>query len=457
MASIANLRLCIFSAGLRKLNFPQTFKDVSHLQRQTLLQTQLCSLKTSAAVLAEPKGKTSFKRTKPHLNIGTIGHVDHGKTTLTAAITKVLSEAGGAKFHKYDEIDKAPEEKKRGITINAAHVEYETSNRHYAHTDCPGHADYIKNMITGTAQMEGAILVVAATDGQMPQTREHLLLAKQIGVDKIVVFINKADAVDDEVLELVELEMREVLAEFGFDGENTPIIIGSALQALEGKEGKIGIDCVHELLGAVDEWIPLPVRDLDKEYMMPIEASYTIQGRGTVVSGRVERGKIKKNEEVELVGHGRKIKTVVTGLEMFHKMLDEGQAGDQMGALLRNVKRDDTKRGMVMCKPGSLDLHNHVEAQVYILGKDEGGRHKPFTSNFSPQMYSYTWDVAAKIQLIGGKEMVMPGEDATLNLQLLKPMVCEQGQRFTLRDGKITLGTGVITKVLPNIEEEDGK
>ncbi|PIK44576.1 putative elongation factor Tu, mitochondrial-like [Apostichopus japonicus] len=313
-------------------------------QRQALLQSQVCTLKTSACVFAESKSKTSFKRTKPHLNIGTIGHVDHGKTTLTAAITKVLSAAGGAKFHKYDEIDKAPEERKRGITINAAHVEYETEKRHYAHTDCPGHADYIKNMITGAAQMEGAILVVAATDGQMPQTREHLLLTKQIGVDKIVVFINKADAVDQEVLELVELEMREVLTEFGFDGDNTPIIIGSALQALE-----------------------------------------------------------IRHEGVTIINY-----VILKGLEMFHKMLDEGQAGDQLGALLRNVKRDDTRRGMVMCKPGTLDLHNHVEAQVYILAKDEGGRHKPFTSNFSPQMYSYTWDMAAKIELIGGKEMVMP-------------------------------------------------
>ncbi|XP_071848601.1 elongation factor Tu-like [Apostichopus japonicus] len=456
MATLASFRLLNHGAGLRKFSFPQAVKDATHL-RQALLQSQVCTLKTSACVFAESKSKTSFKRTKPHLNIGTIGHVDHGKTTLTAAITKVLSAAGGAKFHKYDEIDKAPEERKRGITINAAHVEYETEKRHYAHTDCPGHADYIKNMITGAAQMEGAILVVAATDGQMPQTREHLLLTKQIGVDKIVVFINKADAVDQEVLELVELEMREVLTEFGFDGDNTPIIIGSALQALEGKDSKTGVDSIYQLLGAVDEWIPLPVRDLDKDFMMAIEASYTIQGRGTVVSGRVERGKVKKNEEVELVGHGRKMKTVVTGLEMFHKMLDEGQAGDQLGALLRNVKRDDTRRGMVMCKPGTLDLHNHVEAQVYILAKDEGGRHKPFTSNFSPQMYSYTWDMAAKIELIGGKEMVMPGEDATLNLQLLKPMVCEKGQRFTLRDGKLTLGTGVITKILPDVTDEDEK
>lgn len=456
MASLANCRFLSYGAGLWKLNLSQAVKDAT-LLRQALLQTHVCSLKTSSSALAEAKSKTSFKRTKPHLNIGTIGHVDHGKTTLTAAITKVLSEAGGAKFHKYDEIDKAPEERKRGITINAAHVEYETDKRHYAHTDCPGHADYIKNMITGAAQMEGAILVVAATDGQMPQTREHLLLAKQIGVDKIVVYINKADAVDEEVLELVELEMREVLTEFGFDGDNTPIIIGSALQALEGDGSKIGVASVRDLLEAVDTWIPLPVRDLDKDFMMAIEASYTIQGRGTVVSGRVERGRVKKNEEVELIGHGQKMKTVVTGLEMFHKMLDEGQAGDQLGALLRNVKRDDTRRGMVMCKPGSLKLHNHVEAQVYILAKDEGGRHKPFTSNFAPQMYSYTWDMAAKIELVGDKEMVMPGEDATLNLQLLKPMVCEKGQRFTLRDGKLTLGTGVITKILPDVTEDGDK
>ncbi|XP_071945286.1 elongation factor Tu-like [Antedon mediterranea] len=407
-----------------------------------------------AARLYATDAKAKYERTKPHVNVGTIGHVDHGKTTLTAAITKVLSEEGASTFHKYDDIDNAPEEKKRGITIIAAHVEYETPNRHYAHTDCPGHADYIKNMITGTAQMEGAILVVAATDGQMPQTREHLLLAKQIGVDKIVVFVNKADAVDDEMLELVELEMRDVLSEYGYDGQNTPIICGSALSALEGKDDPIGKDSINKLLAAVDEWIPLPVRDVEKPFMMPVEVVYSIPGRGTVVTGRIEQGVVNKSDDIEFVGFNRKIKSVITGIETFRKSLDQGQAGDQVGILVRGVKRDEVRRGMMVSRPGLLNPNNHCEAQVYLLKEEEGGRQKPFMTNFSPIMFSHTWDSAARIVLPADKEMVMPGEDTTMTLELLKPMVTQVGQRFTLRDGKITLGTGVITKVLPNIEVE---
>ncbi|XP_033103918.1 elongation factor Tu, mitochondrial-like isoform X1 [Anneissia japonica] len=412
------------------------------------------TLTGTATRLYAAEAKVQFERKKPHVNIGTIGHVDHGKTTLTAAITKVLSEEGVTKFHKYDDIDKAPEERKRGITINAAHVEYETTNRHYAHTDCPGHADYIKNMITGAAQMEGAILVVAATDGQMPQTREHLLLSKQIGVDKIVVFINKADAVDEEMLELVELEMRDVLNEYGYDGENTPIISGSALSTLEDKNEEIGRNSILKLLDTVDEWIPLPLRDVEKPFMMPVEMVYSIPGRGTVVTGRVEHGVVNKGDEVEFVGHNAKIKSVITGIEMFHKILDQGQAGDQLGVLVRGVKRDEVRRGMVVSKPGILNPNNHCEAQVYLLKPEEGGRHKPFMTNFSPVMFSHTWDCSARIVLPDNKEMVMPGEDTNIILQLKKPMVTQIGQRFTLRDGRITLGTGVITKVLPNIDVE---
>ncbi|XP_788937.2 elongation factor Tu, mitochondrial [Strongylocentrotus purpuratus] len=451
MAALFTLKTCGKKPNMRSL-LAQAFKSAS-LKQCHALQCNARLMQTFAPLLAA-EAKRSFERGKPHVNIGTIGHVDHGKTTLTAAITKVLAEEGNSEFYKYDEIDKAPEEKKRGITINAAHIEYETGSRHYAHTDCPGHADYIKNMITGAAQMEGAILVVAATDGQMPQTREHLLLAKQIGVDKIVVYINKADVVDEEMLELVELEMRDVLSEFGYDGEETPMIIGSALNVLEDKNPEIGKESIKKLMEAVDSWIPLPLRELEKPFMMPVEAVYSIPGRGTVVSGRVERGVIKKSDEVEFVGHSARIKSVVTGLEMFHKTLDQGEAGDQMGALVRNVKRDEIRRGMVMCKPGVLSPHNNFIAQVYILSKDEGGRHKPFTSNFTPIMYSYTWDAAARITLPEGKEMVMPGEDTSLEIALKRPMVSEVGQRFTLRDGRITLGTGIITKVLTNIESE---
>ncbi|XP_018423514.1 PREDICTED: elongation factor Tu, mitochondrial isoform X1 [Nanorana parkeri] len=395
------------------------------------------------------EAKKTYTREKPHVNIGTIGHVDHGKTTLTAAITKILAEAGGAKFKKYEEIDNAPEEKARGITINASHVEYATSNRHYGHTDCPGHADYVKNMITGTSQMDGCILVVAGTDGQMPQTREHLLLAKQIGVQHIVVYINKADAVDDkEMLDLVELEIRELLTEFGYDGENTPVIIGSALCALENRNAELGLNSVMKLLDAVDTHVPIPIRDLDKPYLLPVESVHSIPGRGTVVTGTLERGTIKKGDECEFVGRGKYLKSVVTGVEMFHKNLDRAEAGDNLGALVRGIKREDVRRGMVMCKPGSIKPHQKVKAQVYILSKEEGGRHKPFVSNFLPVMFSLTWDMSARVTLPEGKEMVMPGEDTSLTMTLRQPMILETGQRFTLRDGNKTIGTGIVTDIL---------
>nr|XP_002731781.1 PREDICTED: elongation factor Tu, mitochondrial-like [Saccoglossus kowalevskii] len=448
MAALVTLRCCSV-ARLALRNTPSRACRESTYHRQLINNTRISSV-LSRRHYAD---KQTYDRSKPHVNIGTIGHVDHGKTTLTAAITKVLSEqgtSGSTKFHKYDEIDKAPEERKRGITINSAHVEYETMTRHYAHTDCPGHLDYIKNMITGAAQMEGAILVVAADDGQMPQTREHLLLAKQIGMEKIVVYINKADVVDAEVLELVEMEMREVLSEFGFDGDNSPIITGSALYAMEGRDPKLGEESIKALLAAVDEYIPLPVRELDKPFMMPVESVHSIPGRGTVVTGRVERGIIKKGDDVEFIGHNAKLKSIITGIETFHKTLGTGEAGDQLGALCRGLKRDEIKRGMVLCKPGSLKAHQEIEAQVYFLSKEEGGRHKPLTTNYTPVMFSYTWDTSARISLPEDKEMVMPGEDIKVNMSLLKPMVTEIGQRFTLRDGKITIGTGVITSILPD-------
>lgn len=389
------------------------------------------------------------------MNIGTIGHVDHGKTTLTAAITKVLSGAGGANYKKYEDIDNAPEEKARGITINASHVEYTTANRHYAHTDCPGHADYVKNMITGTAQMDGCILVVAATDGQMPQTREHLLLARQIGVEHVVVFINKADAVEDkEMVELVEIEIRELLTEYGYDGENTPVVIGSALCALENREPELGVNAVMKLLEVVDSYVPLPKRELEKPFLLPIEGVYSIPGRGTVVSGTMERGIIKKGDDAEFVGHNRSLKSVVTGIEMFHKSLDRAEAGDNLGALVRGLKREDVRRGMVMCKPGSIKPHLKVQAQVYVLSKEEGGRHKPFVSNFMPVMFSLTWDMACRITLPADKEMVMPGEDTSLTLTLRQPMVLEKGQRFTLRDGNKTIGTGLVTDILTATDDD---
>nr|CAD7456697.1 unnamed protein product [Timema tahoe] len=375
--------------------------------------------------------KKIFNRNKPHCNVGTIGHVDHGKTTLTAAITKVLSDKALAQAKGYDEIDNAPEEKARGITINVAH-----------------------NMITGTAQMDGAILVVAATDGAMPQTREHLLLAKQIGVNHIVVFINKVDAADQEMVELVEMEIRELMGEMGYDGDNIPVVSGSALCALEGKKPEIGAEAVLKLLAEVDKYIPTPVRELDKPFLLPVENVYSIPGRGTVVTGRMERGVLKKGNDCEFIGYNKVLKSTVTGVEMFHQILEEAQAGDQLGALVRGVKRDDIRRGMIMCKPGSCKAHDNVEAQVYILSKDEGGRTKPFMSFIQLQMFSRTWDCATQV-IIPEKEMVMPGEDSKLVLKLLRPMVLEQGQRFTLRDGALTLGTGVVTKVLPSLSEKD--
>ncbi|XP_055383103.1 elongation factor Tu [Condylostylus longicornis] len=398
--------------------------------------------------------KKVFERTKEHVNVGTIGHVDHGKTTLTAAITKVLADKKLAESKKYSEIDNAPEEKARGITINVAHVEYQTEKRHYGHTDCPGHADYIKNMITGTAQMDGAILVVAATDGAMPQTREHLLLAKQIGINHIIVFINKVDAADQEMVDLVEIEIRELLSEMGYDGDNIPIIKGSALCALEGKNQEIGADAILKLLDEVDKHIPTPIRELDKPFLLPVENVYSIPGRGTVVTGRLERGVVKKGMDCEFVGYNKVLKSTVTGVEMFHQILEEAQAGDQLGALVRGVKRDDIKRGMVMCKPGSIKAHDQVEAQVYILSKEEGGRHKAFMNFIQLQMFSRTWDCASQVN-IPGKDMVMPGEDTKLILKLIRPMVLEMGQRFTLRDGNLTLGTGVVTKILPQLNESE--
>ncbi|XP_026495318.1 elongation factor Tu [Vanessa tameamea] len=424
-------------------------------QSSNLRCTGLPSLSPLSVILRRNYAeKQVFERTKPHCNVGTIGHVDHGKTTLTAAITKVLSDLNLAQKKGYSDIDNAPEEKARGITINVAHVEYQTEKRHYGHTDCPGHADYIKNMITGTAQMDGAILVVAATDGVMPQTREHLILAKQIGIQHVVVFINKVDAADQEMVELVEMEIRELMTEMGYDGDKIPVIKGSALSALEGKNPEIGSEAISKLLEEVDSFIPTPIRELDKPFLLPVESVHSIPGRGTVLTGRLYRGTLKKGTECEIVGHGKVMKTTVTGVEMFHKTLEEAQAGDQLGALVRAVKREQIKRGMVMAKPGTVKAHDSLEAAVYILSKEEGGRSKPFTSFIQLQMFSMTWDCATQVT-IPQKEMVMPGEDATLNLRLLKPMVCETGQRFTLRLGDLTLGTGVITKINSNLSEDD--
>lgn len=443
---------------VRAILCPTVQRSLKHLIYRRNLGTQVLAFNLRApAVSVIPSRnyaseKKVFQRTKPHCNVGTIGHVDHGKTTLTAAITKVLADKELAESKKYSDIDNAPEEKARGITINVAHIEYQTENRHYGHTDCPGHADYIKNMITGTAQMDGAILVVAATDGAMPQTREHLLLAKQIGIDHIVVFINKVDAADSEMVDLVEMEIRELLTEMGYDGDNVPIIKGSALCALEGKNPEIGSEAIVKLLEEVDKHIPTPVRDLDKPFLLPVENVYSIPGRGTVVTGRLERGTIKKGNECEFVGYNKVMKSTITGIEMFHQILEEAQAGDQLGALVRGVKRDDIKRGMVMCKPGTVKPLDHFEAQVYILSKEEGGRSKPFTSFIQLQMFSRTWDCATVVN-IPGKEMVMPGEDAKLVLKLIRPMVLEKGQRFTLRDGSITLGTGVVTNILTPLSD----
>jgi elongation factor Tu len=393
--------------------------------------------------------KAKFERNKPHCNIGTIGHVDHGKTSLTAAITKVLAETGGATFTAYDQIDKAPEERERGITISTAHVEYETTDRHYAHVDCPGHADYVKNMITGAAQMDGAILVVSATDGPMPQTREHILLAKQVGVPAMVVFMNKVDQVDDpEILELVELEIRELLSKYDFPGDDIPIIQGSALMALEGKRDEIGREAVLKLMAAVDSYIPQPERPLDKPFLMPIEDVFSISGRGTVVTGRVETGIIKVGEEVEIVGIKDTVKTVVTGVEMFRKLLDQGQAGDNIGALLRGTKREDVERGQVLCKPGSIKPHTEFKAEVYVLSKDEGGRHTPFFANYRPQFYFRTTDVTGTVELPEGTEMVMPGDNVTLGVKLIAPIAMDQGLRFAIREGGRTVGAGVVAAIL---------
>jgi elongation factor Tu len=392
--------------------------------------------------------KAKFERNKPHVNIGTIGHVDHGKTTLTAAITKVLSESGGAEFTDYANIDKAPEERERGITISTAHVEYETANRHYAHVDCPGHADYVKNMITGAAQMDGAILVVSAADGPMPQTKEHILLAKQVGVPTMVVYLNKVDQVDDpELLELVELEIREELSKREFDGDNIPIVTGSALAALEGKNDEIGKESILKLMAAVDDWIPTPERPLDKPFLMPIEDVFSISGRGTVVTGRVEQGIVKVGEEVEIVGIKDTSKTTVTGVEMFRKLLDQGQAGDNIGALLRGVGREDVERGQVLAKPGSITPHTDFQAEVYVLSKDEGGRHTPFFANYRPQFYFRTTDVTGEVVLPEGTEMVMPGDNVTLGVKLIAPIAMDQGLRFAIREGGRTVGAGVVGSI----------
>ena len=392
--------------------------------------------------------KAKFERNKPHCNIGTIGHVDHGKTSLTAAITKVLAETGGATFTSYDNIDKAPEERERGITISTAHVEYETTGRHYAHVDCPGHADYVKNMITGAAQMDGAILVVSATDGPMPQTKEHILLAKQVGVPTMVVFMNKVDLVDDpEILELVELEIRELLSKYDFDGDNIPIIAGSAVAALEGKTPEIGHDAITKLMAAVDEWIPQPERPLDRPFLMPIEDVFSISGRGTVVTGRVETGIVKVGEEVEIVGIKDTRKTVVTGVEMFRKLLDQGQAGDNIGALLRGVARTDVERGQVLAKPGSITPHTDFQAEVYVLSKDEGGRHTPFFANYRPQFYFRTTDVTGEVVLPEGTEMVMPGDNVNIGVRLIAPIAMDQGLRFAIREGGRTVGAGVVAEI----------
>ena len=393
--------------------------------------------------------KEKFERKKPHCNIGTIGHVDHGKTSLTAAITKVLAEAGGATFTAYDQIDKAPEEKARGITISTAHVEYETANRHYAHVDCPGHADYVKNMITGAAQMDGAILVVSAADGPMPQTREHILLARQVGVPALVVFMNKCDMVDDpELLELVELEVRELLSKYNFPGDKIPIIKGSALAALENKDPKLGHDAVLELMKAVDEYIPQPERPIDQPFLMPVEDVFSISGRGTVVTGRVERGVVKVGEEIEIVGIRPTQKTTCTGVEMFRKLLDQGQAGDNVGILLRGTKREEVERGQVLCKPGSIKPHTHFTAEVYVLSKEEGGRHTPFFNNYRPQFYFRTTDVTGAVELPKDKEMVMPGDNVSITVKLIAPIAMEEGLRFAIREGGRTVGAGVVAKII---------
>ena len=395
-------------------------------------------------------GKSKFERTKPHVNIGTVGHIDHGKTTLTAAITKICGLKGSGKFVAYDEIDKAPEEKERGITIATAHVEYETANRHYAHVDCPGHADYIKNMITGAAQMDGAIIVVAATDGPMPQTREHILLARQVGVPSVVVFLNKCDMVDDEeLLELVDMEVRELLSSYGFPGDEVPVVRGSALRALEcDSADSPDAKCILDLLEACDTYIPQPEREIDKPFLMPIEDVFSISGRGTVVTGRVERGVVKVGEEVEIVGIKTTMKTTCTGVEMFRKLLDQGQAGDNIGALLRGIKRDDVERGQVLAAPKSITPHRKFKAEVYVLSKEEGGRHTPFFTGYRPQFYFRTTDITGVIALEEGVEMVIPGDNATFNVELIAPIAMEQGLRFAIREGGRTVGAGVVSEIV---------
>ena len=394
-------------------------------------------------------GKEKFERSKPHVNVGTIGHVDHGKTTLTAAITKVLAQKGGATFMAYDQIDKAPEERERGITIATAHVEYSTAKRHYAHVDCPGHADYVKNMITGAAQMDGAILVVSAADGPMPQTREHILLARQVGVPYIVVFLNKVDMVDDkELLDLVELEVRELLSEYDFPGNEIPIVKGSALKALEGDKGELGEPAIMQLMDAVDSYIPTPARATDKPFLMPVEDVFSISGRGTVATGRVERGIVKVGEEIEVVGLKATAKTVVTGVEMFRKLLDEGRAGDNIGALLRGTKREEIERGQVLAKPGSITPHTKFKGEVYVLSKEEGGRHTPFFKGYRPQFYFRTTDVTGVAELPAGVEMVMPGDNVNLTVELIAPIAMEKGVRFAIREGGRTVGAGTVTEVI---------
>jgi len=393
-------------------------------------------------------GKAKFERNKPHCNIGTIGHVDHGKTSLTAAITKVLAKTGGATFTAYDQIDKAPEERARGITISTAHVEYETANRHYAHVDCPGHADYVKNMITGAAQMDGAILVVSAADGPMPQTREHILLARQVGVPALVVFLNKVDMVDDpELLELVEMEVRELLSSYQFPGDDIPIIHGSALMALEDKSPELGEEAIKKLMAEVDKYIPQPVRATERPFLMPIEDVFSISGRGTVVTGRIERGIVNVGDEVEIVGIKNTVKTIVTGVEMFRKLLDRGEAGDNIGALLRGTKREDVERGQVLAKPGSITPHTQFKAEAYILTKEEGGRHTPFFTNYRPQFYFRTTDVTGVVELPEGTEMVMPGDNVSMDVTLIAPIAMDDGLRFAIREGGRTVGAGVVASI----------
>ena len=393
--------------------------------------------------------KEKFTRNKPHVNVGTIGHVDHGKTTLTAALTKVGAERFGGSFKAYDQIDAAPEERARGITIATAHVEYESPSRHYAHVDCPGHADYVKNMITGAAQMDGAILVCSAADGPMPQTREHILLARQVGVPYIVVFLNKADMVDDaELIELVEMEVRELLSKYDFPGDDTPIVKGSALKALEGDQSEIGVPAIIALVDALDSYIPEPERDIEKTFLMPIEDVFSISGRGTVVTGRIERGRVKVGEEVEIVGIKDTVKTTCTGVEMFRKLLDEGVAGDNVGVLLRGTKREDVERGQVLAAPGSIKPHTHFEAEIYVLSKDEGGRHTPFFNGYRPQFYFRTTDVTGSVDLPSGVEMVMPGDNIKVTVKLINPIAMEEGLRFAVREGGRTVGAGVVSKVL---------